>query len=65
MCTPTIMRFNYKLLLNQVKNLTFFCKSFGGLQKSYTFASAFEKQPDKPNEQNEACFGYVMARVGI
>ena len=40
-------------------------KSFGDTEKSYTFASAFEKQPDKPNEQNEACFGYVMARVGI
>ena len=44
---------------------TFFLKHLVGVIKSYTFASAFEKQPDKPNEQNEACFGYVMARVGI
>lgn len=40
-------------------------ESFGGSGKKHTFASAFEKQPDKPNEQNEACFSYVMARVGI
>lgn len=40
-------------------------ESFGSSDKKHTFASAFEKQPDKPNEQNEACFGYVMARVGI
>ena len=29
--------------------------------KSYTFASAFENERDKPNEQNEACFSLVMA----
>ena len=40
-------------------------ESFGSSGKKHTFASAFEKQPDKPNEQNEACFSYVMARVGI
>ena len=32
-----------------------------GKPKSYTFASAFENERYKPNEQNEACFGFVMA----
>ena len=45
--------------------LTFLLKSFGDTEKSYTFASAFENELDKPNEQNEACFGYVMAKVRI
>ena len=45
--------------------LIFLSESFGDSNKSHTFASAFENELDKPNEQNEACFGYVMARVGI
>ena len=45
--------------------LTFLPESFGDTEKSYTFASAFENELDKPNEQNEACFSYVMAKVRI
>ena len=45
--------------------LIFLCESFGDSNKSHTFASAFENELDKPNEQNEACFSYVMAKVRI
>ena len=45
--------------------LNFLSESFGDSNKSHTFASVFENELDKPNEQNEACFSYVMARVGI
>ena len=45
--------------------LNFLSESFGDSNKSHTFASAFEKELDKPNEQNEACFSYVMAKVRI
>ena len=44
---------------------TFLLKCFGGSRKSHTFASAFENELDKPNEQDETCFGYVMAKVRI
>ena len=40
---------------------TFPSKYLARVRKSYTFASAFENERDKPNEQNEACFGFVMA----
>ena len=40
-------------------------KSFGVTDKSHTFASAFENELDKPNEQNETCFSFVMAKVRI
>ncbi|WP_278813894.1 hypothetical protein, partial [Leyella stercorea] len=36
-----------------------------GIVFCYTFASAFENELDKPNEQNEACFSYAMAKVCI
>ena len=40
---------------------TFPSKHLARVRKSYTFASAFENERDKPNEQNEACFSLVMA----
>ena len=40
---------------------TFPSKHLACVRKSYTFASAFENERDKPNEQNEACFDFVMA----
>ena len=39
----------------------FFAKVLHGIKKSYTFASAFKNERYKPNEQNEACFDFVMA----
>ena len=45
--------------------LSFLSESFGDSNKSHTFASAFENELDKPNEQNETCFSYVMAKVRI
>ena len=45
--------------------LNFHSESFGDSNKSHTIASAFENELDKPNEQNEACFSYVMAKVRI
>ena len=45
--------------------LNFLSESFGDSNKSHTFASAFENELDKPNEQNEVCFSYVMAKVRI
>ena len=45
--------------------LIFLSESFGDSNKSHTFASAFENELDKPNEQNETCFSYVMAKVRI
>ena len=45
--------------------LNFLSESFGDSNKSHTFASAFENELDKPNEQNETCFSYVMAKVRI
>ena len=51
------------------KNATFFetfsSKHLHGIVFCYTFASAFENELDKPNEQNEACFSYAMAKVCI
>ena len=41
--------------------LIFLCESFGDSNKSHTFASAFENDCDKPNEQCEACFDNVVA----
>ena len=42
--------------------LNFLSESFGDSNKSHSFASAFENELDKRNEQNEACVSYVMAK---